>query len=115
MNIKSVNYEPMDTVGKYARRKEAAEQTGAALSQPKNVSRELSRDDILEIVNKLNTGVREIHERLTFSFHEKTQRVVVKFINTDTNEVIREIPAKEAIKLLEHIQDFLGMIVDESR
>ena len=51
-----------------------------------------------------------MHERMSFSFNEKTQRIIVKVMNNDTNEVVREIPSKEAIKLLEHIQDFLGML-----
>jgi len=117
MNIKRVNYEP-NNIGKYARNTESVDQAAVgqhykpAESAPK---RDLSREEIADVVDRLNSGVRDMHERLTFSFHEKTQRVVVKIINTDTNEVIREIPAREAIKLLEHIQDFLGMIVDESR
>jgi flagellar protein FlaG len=118
MNIKSVNYEPSNIVGKYARNTESAEQSAPGLHykpvQP-SPQRELSREEIADVVDRLNSGVRDMHERLSFSFHEKTQRVVVKIVNTDTNEVIREIPAKEAIKLLEHIQDFLGMMVDESR
>ncbi len=117
MNIKSVNYEP-NNIGKYARNTESVDQ--ASVSQhykPAQASpqRDLNREEIADVVDRLNSGVRDMHERLSFSIHEKTHRVVVKIFNTDTNEVIREIPAREAIKLLEHIQDFLGMIVDESR
>jgi uncharacterized FlaG/YvyC family protein len=39
----------------------------------------------------------------------------MKVINPDTQEVIREVPARNVIKLLEHIQQYLGMFVDESR
>jgi flagellar protein FlaG len=118
MNIKSVNYEPTSIVGKYARNTETVDAMSVGQHyKPTQDSpqHELSREEIADVVDRLNSGVRDMHERLNFSFHEKTQRVVVKIINTDTNEVIREIPAREAIKLLEHIQDFLGMIVDESR
>jgi flagellar protein FlaG len=121
MNIKSINTESIDTIGKYARKVETAEQGSVAQTQslPKdqsqNTPRDLSRKDISEIVDRLNKGVQEIHERMSFSYHEKTQRIIVKVLNSETNEVVREIPAKEAIKLLEHIQDFLGMLVDESR
>ena len=118
MNIKSVNYDPANTVGKYARNSEAFDTTSVGQHyKPVQAApqRELSKEEISDVVEKLNSSVKEMHERMSFSYHEKTQRIVVRFINTDTNEVIREIPAKEAIKLLEHIQDFLGMMVDESR
>jgi flagellar protein FlaG len=119
MNIKSVNIEPIDTVGKYARKTEGVEQASAVQAQSRvqsqNIPRDLSSREVSDIVERLNDGVKQIHERMSFSFHEKTQRIIVKVLNSETNEVVREIPAKEAIKLLEHIQDFLGMLVDESR
>ncbi len=122
MNVKNVNYEPMELGGTYARKTDlSSEQAGivqtqqAQKIQPQTVQRELSREEVSEVVNRLNNGVRDIHERMSFSFNEKTQRIIVKVMNNDTNEVVREIPSKEAIKLLEHIQDFLGMLVDESR
>jgi len=83
--------------------------------QAPNIPHEYSREEMSDLIEKLNQGVREMHERLSFSFHEKTKRIIVRIVNSDTNEVIREIPPKDAIKLLEHIQDFLGMLVDESR
>jgi flagellar protein FlaG len=115
MNIKGVNLVPMDKVSAYARKSETAEQVNPAQSQPRSIPHNLSGEDISGLIDKLNNGVRDIHERISFSYHEKTQRIVVKIVNSDTNEVIREIPPKDAIKLLEHIQDFLGMLVDESR
>jgi flagellar protein FlaG len=121
MNIKSLNAEPIDTIGKYARKTEGAEQASAvqaqsqAKAQSQNTPRELNTREVSDIVDRLNDGVKQIHERMSFSYHEKTQRIIVKVLNSDTDEVVREIPAKEAIKLLEHIQDFLGMLVDESR
>jgi flagellar protein FlaG len=122
MYVKNVNYDSVDPGGTYARKVEPSpEQAGMAQTQqaqkvqPQTVQREPSRQEVAEIVDRLNKGVREIHERMSFSYHEKTQRIIVKVMNNDTNEVVREIPSKEAIKLLEHIQDFLGMLVDESR
>ena len=114
MFVKNVNYEPMEAGGALARKAEPAPEQ-AQKTQPQNAQRELSNTEISNIVDQLNNGVRDIHERMSFSYHEKTQRIIVKVMNNDTNEIVREIPSKEAIKLLEHIQDFLGMLVDESR
>lgn len=114
MNIKGVNnFEPADSVNLTARRTDIAKEVVSYNSE--NIYKDLSPKDISGIVDRLNNGVREMHERLSFSFHEKTGRIIVKVLDPDTNEVIREIPSKDAIKLLEHIQDFLGMIVDETR
>ena len=77
--------------------------------------REPGAEETLSVVDKLNSSVEELNGRLSFHYHEKTHRVIMKVIDPQTEEVIREIPARDAIKLLEHIQDYLGMLVDESR
>jgi uncharacterized FlaG/YvyC family protein len=41
--------------------------------------------------------------------------VIMRVTDTVTNEIIREIPPKEMIRLLEHIHEMIGMFVDESR
>jgi flagellar protein FlaG len=74
-----------------------------------------SSEEIPGIVEKLNHQAAELNSRITFSFHEKTRQVIMKVINADTNEIIEEIPAKDLVKVLEHLKDFLGMFVDESR
>lgn len=71
--------------------------------------------DVEGVVKNLNSIAKNFNEKVQFSFHDKTNRVIIKVINSDTNEVIREIPAKYSMKLLEHFQEYLGLFVDESR
>ncbi len=66
-------------------------------------------------MDRLNKSIETMNERVSFSYHEGTNRVIMKVINPDTQEVIREVPAKNVIRLLEHIQEYIGMFVDESR
>jgi flagellar protein FlaG len=117
MNIKGVNFDPAENVSRLYKRPDTAgaDQRSPAQPQTQNMPHEYGKEEMSDLIEKLNKGVQEIHERLSFSFHEKTKRIIVKIVNSDTNEVIREIPPKDAIKLLEHIQDFLGLLVDESR
>ncbi len=75
----------------------------------------LSTENINNIVDTLNSAAKSVNQRVSFSFHEKTNRVILKFINGNTNEVIREIPPKEMIRLLERMHEMIGMFVDESR
>ena len=77
--------------------------------------KEPTKNEIIHAVDKLNSSVENLRERITFSYHEGINRVIMRVIDSETSEVIREIPAKNAVKLLEHIQEYLGMFVDESR
>ncbi len=76
---------------------------------------DLNREKIDNIVDTLNAAAKSVGKRVSFSYHEKTNRVIMKVRDTQTDQVIREIPPREMIRLLEHIHDMLGMFVDESR
>ncbi|MBN2401758.1 MAG: flagellar protein FlaG, partial [Spirochaetes bacterium] len=67
------------------------------------------------VIDTLNSAAKSVNQRVSFSFNEKTDRVIIKFIDGDTNEVLREIPPKEMIRLLERMHELIGMVVDESR
>jgi flagellar protein FlaG len=76
---------------------------------------QLSKENIDNIINTLNTTATSVNQRVSFAFSDKTNRVILKFIDGDTNEVIREIPPKDMIRLLERMHDLIGVFVDESR
>ena len=69
--------------------------------------------DMEALVNSLNKESSLYGERITFSYNEKAHSVVMKVINDKTSEVIREIPARDAVKLAENIREYLGTIIDE--
>lgn len=80
-----------------------------------NPQKDLSPEEIKRTVNELNRLSGSFNEKVQFGFHEKTNRVIIKIIDKDTNEVVSEIPSKYSLRLLEHFQENLGLIVDESR
>lgn len=75
----------------------------------------LSSDEMKNIADTLNSAAKSVNRRISFDYHDKTRRIIMKVTDYKTGEVIREIPPKEMIQLVEHIQDMLGMFLDESR
>ncbi len=75
----------------------------------------LTKENINNLVDMLNSAARSVNERVSFRFHEETNRVIMRVTNSNTDEVIREIPPKGMIRLLEHMHELIGMFVDESR
>ena len=73
------------------------------------------KDEIVEIVDQLNKTVDGHEPKISFSYHDKINRVIMKIIDSDTNEVVREIPAKDLVKLLENLNEYIGVFFDESR
>ncbi|MBR6396018.1 MAG: flagellar protein FlaG [Lachnospiraceae bacterium] len=50
-----------------------------------------------------------------FSYNEEINRIAIKVIDSETKEVIREIPAEETLKMVEKMYELAGILVDERR
>lgn len=62
----------------------------------------------------LETDLNLIHNvGLQFSLHKETGRTMVKVVNKDTNELIREIPSEEVLNLAAKLDEMIGIIFDE--
>lgn len=70
---------------------------------------------IKNAVNDVNNKLKPTKTRCEFSYHEEVNRVSIKIRDRETDEVVREIPPEEAIKVLEKIYEIAGLIVDEKR
>ena len=55
-------------------------------------------------VSQLNDYVQNIQRTLSFSIEENTGQTVVKVFDSETEELIRQIPAEETIKLAASIE-----------
>ena len=59
----------------------------------------LSREMVISAVDNLNNYVQTIRRALQFSVDENSGRTVIKVLDAETKEVIRQIPAEEVISL----------------
>ncbi|MEE8057037.1 MAG: flagellar protein FlaG [Pseudomonadales bacterium] len=51
------------------------------------------------VVSKLNDHSHAIHRTLSFSVEENTKMLVIRVTDTETEELIRQIPNEEALEL----------------
>ncbi|MBE9916646.1 flagellar protein FlaG [Paenibacillus donghaensis] len=47
------------------------------------------------------------------SVHKPTQSIMVKVLNKDTGELIREIPPEKTLDLVAKMMEFAGILIDE--
>ncbi len=71
---------------------------------------EATIDDAVKSANR-----RMEHTRCEYSYHKETNRVSIKVINDDTDEVIREIPPEKSLDMLQKMWEMAGILVDEKR
>ncbi len=86
----------------------------ATVQQRQNVavaeSQQATEDRLDEVVAVLNDFVQQIQRDLNFSVDEDSGRTVVKVLDTETQEVIRQIPSKEVLDRIHHLEDIQGLL-----
>ena len=51
---------------------------------------------------------------IQFNYDRESNRVIVKVVAADSDEVVREIPAKEYLRFVSKFRELLGVIFDEA-
>ncbi len=103
---------------------QSSEQEGSWGSSAKNPSQmtqaeknalPISEKAMLEAIEKANKSVSGADTRFEFSIHEKTKQIMVKVIDEESNEIIRQIPPEKILDMIAGIWDVVGLFVDEKR
>ena len=87
--------------------------TQAAQTESVQPSQKMSAEEVQVILDKMNEFMGSGQHNLNFSIDKDTEDMVVKVMDTETNEVIRQFPSEETLKLAKHIEGMLGLILNE--
>jgi flagellar protein FlaG len=88
--------------------------TGGDVASPERQREKISEDDVQKVVKELNHHLRATNTEMNFSVDKDTEKVVLKIVDSETQEVIRQIPAEEALRRSLQISKLLGFLVDEN-
>jgi flagellar protein FlaG len=75
----------------------------------------ISEKVVIDAIEKANRALSGANRRFEFSIHEKTKQIMVKVIDSDTNEVVREIPPEKILDMIATFWEMSGLFVDERR
>ncbi len=59
-----------------------------------------------------STGVEPSDIHISFSKDKDTNEIVIKIINSETNEVIRQIPPEELMRLKKRMEEIHGLLLN---
>lgn len=74
--------------------------------------KKISEDQVQKVVRDINEQLQSIQTDLKFSVDKSTGKMVLKIVNSKTEEVVRQIPGEDALRLSTRISKLLGFIVD---
>ncbi|PLY47532.1 flagellar biosynthesis protein FlaG [Janthinobacterium sp. ROICE36] len=81
---------------------------------PQQAGKEPSREQLNKAVSALNQSSQMKTQGLEFSIDEDSQRTVVKVIDQETKEVLRQIPTREALELAKTFDSTKGSLISQS-
>lgn len=71
--------------------------------------------ELKSAVDVANKVLFKNNTHLKFEIHEKTKEVMVRIIEDETGEVIKEIPPEKMLDMVAKLWEIAGIIVDEKR
>ena len=74
----------------------------------------LSEEDVKEVAKFLNESTELFNITIGFKVNEDINRIVVSIVDKTTDEVIRQIPPEEVVKLAERLHEMVGVLFNET-
>ena len=96
-------------MGKVHGRQEPAAGGASLPSQP--LSGPTKASEVRQAVSDLNDYVQTLRRDLQFSVDEDSGRTIIKVIDSETKELIRQIPPEEVLALARHLDSAEGLIL----
>lgn len=73
----------------------------------------LNEKKMLQAIDEFNKKAESYNRRLEYSVHERTKRIMVKVIDMQTEEVIRELPEEKMMDMMADFCEASGILIDK--
>jgi flagellar protein FlaG len=73
----------------------------------------INENEVKKIVNEVNSMIEQFSGKVSFSYDPETNQIAIQVIDKETGEVIRQIPPKEMMTLMEKMEEIAGIIYDD--
>jgi flagellar protein FlaG len=71
--------------------------------------------NFIEVIEKANKKILGDHKEFQYSVHEQTKQIMVKVVNSETKEVLKEFPPEKILDMVASMCEAAGLFVDEKR
>lgn len=91
-----------------ANTKQTQQQTSAKQTQQQS-------EQLKKAIAEMNRKINNSNEEAVFGVHEDTNRIMIKIMDKETKEVIKEFPPEKTLDMIARIWEMAGILVDEKR
>jgi len=75
---------------------------------PEASSVEVNNEELQQAVEELNDHVQQVQRDLLFSVDDSSGRTVVRVVNSLTEEVVRQMPSEEVLRISRNLKEQSG-------
>ncbi len=72
-------------------------------------------DQLKKMIEEMNKKINNSNEVAMFGIHEETNHIMIKIMDKDTKEVIKEFPPEKTLDMIAKLWEMAGILVDEKR
>ncbi|CDN43218.1 flagellar protein FlaG [Paenibacillus sp. P22] len=72
----------------------------------------ISDEQKIKAVDRAIKAMEGPHTTVEFSVHKETNAIMIKVINKETNEIIREVPPEKTLDVAAKLMEVAGLLVD---
>ena len=95
--------------------KAGSEGNGSEQQEKKDLQTPETPEHLKKMIAEMNRKISNSNEEAVFGVHEKTNRIMIKILDKDTKEVIKEFPPEKTLDMIASIWEMAGLLVDERR
>ena len=73
-------------------------------------SAQMTSQDVMEVLDSFQDMSKTIQTKLNFTVHEENNEIVIKVIDKESNQLIRQFPSDEMLNLQDKMRDMAGFL-----
>lgn len=85
----------------------------AAVEPSKAVSVSDSAESVRQAVEQVNDALRRVSAGVEFSLDQGSGRVIVRVVDSETKEILRQIPSEQMLAISRAIDDLRGLLIKQ--
>ncbi|WP_186429875.1 flagellar protein FlaG [Clostridium sp. BSD9I1] len=78
-----------------------------------NLEKEIKLSDVEKAAEKLNKLFEDKNTHIEYELYGKSKSMTIKIVDNSTKEVIKELPPKKLIDMVDKLCELAGLVMDE--
>lgn len=94
---------------------DGSEENGSQQQTANGQQNQAMPDQLKKAIAEMNKKINNTNQEAVFGVHEQTNRVMIKIVDKETKEVVKEFPPEKTLDMIAKLWEMAGILVDEKR